>query len=569
MEDSTINNINNNVIMENSIINNINNNEDEIQPVNNEKVPAEDEEQCQLLLNISLDKIENGLADSIHTDSESLSSSSSVYQMTTMEKFSFIATRILYSKYFQYYYFFIIILSVISFALSFILECGNIYHLIFEALIILALIIEVTICLLAQRKYFFYSFWNIIDVLIIINCVWLFEITENNCEVNDSIIDNGILGVRYIIQFIRLGLLLKKNKSSGGDRKRKSINFNNIKGKRAYYGSFNPYIPYTYSSSRKGKRKELSNSKNNIKYDENGNTSHGNDDDNDNDDGLSNYHNNSTVIDPNIYATYSDKYGSFSIDDPNASQFYNGGSIPNESFMSPLNNNNILSQSFIKDYSAFLQESNGSIDTNIDSNANLVKMFFNHENSGDDIDNKKKRYPSINSVNNEIYQKLIHSNIENNSRNINGGSGLPPPSNNDQNHSHQEEEKGLNIPSTSTQQTIIAGSNDSLSTNPIETPSSLVFSPISPQFHHYKSQNQNQNQNQNQPLPKPQPRKSISSSIHTDTSFSITLPPKIGKKPNRIAQTNHSSTFAEVPNRINLLTPILYGSPGTFSSKKN
>lgn len=518
--------------MEDSTIKIANKNEDEIQPVNNENVSAEDD-QYQLLLNISIDKIENGLTDSIHTDTDSLSSNSSVYQMTTMEKFNFIATHILYSKSFQYYYFFIIILSVISFALSFILECGNTYHLIFEALIIFALIIEVTIRLLAQRKYFFYSFWNILDVLIIINCVWLFEITENNCEVNDSIIDNGILGVRYIIQFIRLGLLLKKNKSSGGDKKRKSVNFNNIRGKRMYYGSFNPYTPS--SSHRKGKRKELSNSKSDeIKYDENNDINH----DNHNED-----------MDPNIYGSYGDKYGSFSVDYPNASQLYNGGSIPNESFL----NTNILSQSLTKDLPAFLQESNGSIDNNIDSNANLFKMFYNNEKNIDDLDNKKIRYPSIDNVNNEIYQKLIHSNIENNNRSING---IHPNQNQDHN---QEEEKGLYIPSTSAQKKIIASSNDSLSTNPIETPSSLVFSPLSPQFHH-------KTHIQAQPLPKPQYQKSFSSSVQTDASFSITLPPKLGKKYNRIAQTNHSSTFSEVPNRINLLTPILYGSPGAFAS---
>jgi len=87
--------------------------EDEIQPVNNEESMDEDDERCQLLLNISLDKIENASGHSLNSE-DSFSSSSSAYQMTLLEKYNYIATRILYSKYFQYYYFFIIILSIIS-----------------------------------------------------------------------------------------------------------------------------------------------------------------------------------------------------------------------------------------------------------------------------------------------------------------------------------------------------------------------------------------------------------------------------------------------------------------------
>jgi len=102
--------------MENSTINNIPV-KDDIQTVNNEEITAEDNENNQLILNISIDKIGSEFGDSINTDTESYSSSSSIYQMTIMEKFSFIATRILYSKYFQYYYFIVVILSVISLVL--------------------------------------------------------------------------------------------------------------------------------------------------------------------------------------------------------------------------------------------------------------------------------------------------------------------------------------------------------------------------------------------------------------------------------------------------------------------
>jgi len=90
--------------------------EDEIQPVSNEELYAsENDENCQLLLNITIDNIENDLGDSSNnTDSDSYSSNSINLQMSTMEKFKYISTRILYSKYFQYYYFTIVLLSIAS-----------------------------------------------------------------------------------------------------------------------------------------------------------------------------------------------------------------------------------------------------------------------------------------------------------------------------------------------------------------------------------------------------------------------------------------------------------------------
>jgi len=473
---------------------------DEIQPVNNEEVMAEDEEeQCQLLLNISIDKIDNDSGDSLNTDTESYSSNSSVYQMTTMEKFNFIATHILYSKYFQYYYFVVVILSSISLVLTYILECTNGVYILLEGFIILALIIEVTIRLLAQRKYYFHSFWNIIDIIILSVCIWLYSITQSKCPLNenDSVIDSSILIVRYVIQFIRLGLLLKKNKTSGGGKKRKSVNFSQFKRKPTYYGSFNPTSHHKKEKRRKSGEEEVD---------------EGNEEEEEVDDGYQ-----------NVYNPYGVRYDS--VDDSN---IY-GNSIQNESFMSP----NTLSQSLARDYANYLLGSQGSIDINIDSNANFAKMFYHDEVNGD-FDSKKSFNQSFNSVNNDIYQKLIQSTIEDNNKN--SYDRLPHP-NNSSSYVHQT--NGIDQ------------SNDSISTNPIETPTSSILSPSSSYHKKYQMSTQ--------------PQKSFSS----DVSFSISLPPKVGRKQNHIAQTNHSSTFNEIPNRINLLTPILYGSPGTFSSSKN
>jgi len=513
--------------MENSTINKLRT-EDEIHTVESNESFIDDDE-CQLLLNISIDKID--LNDGV-SETESFTSHSSNYQLTTMEKFNYVATRILYSKYFQYYYFFIVILSGISLIISYLSECTNIFHYALESLIIIALIIEVTIRLLAKKKYFFYSFWNILDVIIISVCVWLFFLTENQCPMNDRIIDNGILVARYIIQFIRLGILLKKNKSSHTNRKRKSVNFNQLRN-RPNYGSINQS---SYSTLRKETRRNVKNE--NDK-----------EDDDDEDVGNNTYPTISKAINTNIYNPYGNRY-----DDSRIENIYEN--IPNESLI----NSSYLSHSLI----AYLQEGNGSIDININSNANFAKMFYDDDNSTVDFEGSKRPLgTSLHSTNNDIYQKLIHSNIENNNRNGHGvfsnAAGLAAgeyriPIN-------INRERGL--------------SNESLSTNPIETPTptSSFMSPspgsilrrqfppqLAPLALQPQQQPQPQNQSQFQPQSLSQTPK-ISTSIQTDSSFIQYLPPKSGRKQNLIVPTNHSSTFSEVPSRVNLLSPILYGSP--------
>ncbi|OUM57493.1 hypothetical protein PIROE2DRAFT_17513, partial [Piromyces sp. E2] len=344
-------------------------------------------------------------------------------------------------------------------------------------------------------------------VVIVGVCVWLFYITKTQCPLNDSLIDNCILGVRYVIQFIRLGT----------NDKRKSVNFNQIK-RKSTYGSFNPY-----SIKIKGKRKNVKNGEGKNEEDGEG----------------SSYQN---IINNDVYNPYGERYGS--VDDSQNINLY--GSIPNGSFVSQ-NSNTVLTPSLARDYAAFLHESNGSIGVNIDSNANLARMFYNGEDVSGSLDGKRIQHSlSVNSVNDEIYQKLIHKNIENNNRN--SSSGLPNAAG---------VVVGSAVPGEQHPPPPEKGqSNDSLSTNPIETPSSSLISPSSfsflrPSILHFSQA--------------PVPQKSSSSSIHTDVS----LPPKVGRKQGRVTPTHHSSTYSEIPNKVNLLTPILYGSPGTLSSNKN
>jgi len=516
--------------------------EDEILPVSEEnienvnnaqnepngQIAAEDEdEQCQLLLNISIDKIDS--SDSLNTETESHSSNSSLYQMTLMEKFNFIATRMLYSKSFQYYYFFVIILSIISLVLSYFLECTNELYFFLESLIIFALLAEITIRLLAQRKYYFRSIWNILDLIILANCIWLYYITKTKCPLNnnDSIIDSGILVVRYLIQFIRLGILLRKNKTSGTNNKRISVNFSHISG-GTNYGSFNPT---SHHKRRKRKNKSSEEEDNAENEDGEDNDEEETEDEEDENESESEYNNISNIINQRIFNPYG------AIEDPRVNRIY-GNSVHNESLLGP----NTLSRSLTKEYASYLQGSQGSIDINIDSNANIAKIFYRDDINGD-IDNtsKKNLSYSINSLNNDLYQKLIQSNIEDNSKNyIN--SGLPHPNSLDSQFiasSHHHNTNG------------VAHSYDSLSTNPINTPTSSNFSP-SPSY------------------PRKYQIQSSQKSFSPDLSFTFSLPPKADKKSNhRIAQINHSSTYNEIPNKVNLLTPILYGSPNTLSSSNN
>lgn len=185
------------------------------------------------------------------SDSLSHSSSSSLYQMTRLEAFSFIATHILYSKRFQYYYVLVIILSAISIILSYTMKCAKLSVIVIEGIIVFLLIVEVIIRLFAMKKYFFYSIWNILDIIIIGICIFALTLTKSKCEKGDNVIDNSILIFRYIVQIIRLGLYIKKNQSSETGRARiKSVNFGHIK-KRSNYDSFTnlPNKPYAYENS--------------------------------------------------------------------------------------------------------------------------------------------------------------------------------------------------------------------------------------------------------------------------------------------------------------------------------
>jgi len=355
---------------------------------------------------------------------------------------------------------------------------------------------------------------------------------------NERIIDNGILVARYILQFIRLGVLLKKNKSSHTSRKRKSVNFNQLKNRQAY-GSVNPS---SYSTLRKEIRRDSRN-----KNDKD-------DDDSDDDDEIGNntYPTISKAINTNIYNPYGARF-----DDSRIENIYEN--IPNESLI----NSSYLSHSLL----AYLQEGNGSIDININSNANFAKMFYDDDNSTVDYEGSKRHLgSSLHSTNNDIYQKLIHSNIENNNRNGHGvfsnATGIAAG------------EYRIPINNTNRER------GESLSTNPLDTPTptSSLMSPspgsilrrqfppqLAPLALQPQQQPQPQNQSQFQPQSLSQTPK-ISTSIQTDSSFIQYLPPKSGRKQNLIVPTNHSSTFSEVPSRVNLLSPILYGSPSNFSS---
>ncbi|SAL96198.1 hypothetical protein [Absidia glauca] len=79
------------------------------------------------------------------------------------------------------------------------------------------MIIEVSIRLLALRRVFWHSIWNVIDILLVGLCVITLIVLTTGCsatERTEAIFDSALLVIRNCFQFFRLYRMAKRNKSS-------------------------------------------------------------------------------------------------------------------------------------------------------------------------------------------------------------------------------------------------------------------------------------------------------------------------------------------------------------------
>ncbi|CAO3649938.1 unnamed protein product [Cunninghamella echinulata] len=137
--------------------------------------------------------------------------------LTRSEMIQGMANRLMYSNFYIALYLILGILSLISIVMSIQETCPSLMFIIFEAIINFAMIIEVSIRLVALRRVYWQSIWNIIDIILVGLCVITLIVLATGCsatERKEAIFDTILLVIRNCFQFCRLFMMAKKNKYS-------------------------------------------------------------------------------------------------------------------------------------------------------------------------------------------------------------------------------------------------------------------------------------------------------------------------------------------------------------------
>ncbi|KAJ8654968.1 hypothetical protein O0I10_009364 [Lichtheimia ornata] len=137
--------------------------------------------------------------------------------LTRSEMIQGMANRFMYSQFYIILYLCLAILSLVSIILSLRDTCPTLMFIVFESVINFAMIIEVGIRLLALRRAYWNSVWNIIDTILVTLCAITLIVIASGCsagERSEAIFDTVLLVIRNCIQFFRLFMIVRKNKHS-------------------------------------------------------------------------------------------------------------------------------------------------------------------------------------------------------------------------------------------------------------------------------------------------------------------------------------------------------------------
>ncbi|KAI8329305.1 hypothetical protein BC941DRAFT_443185 [Chlamydoabsidia padenii] len=127
------------------------------------------------------------------------------------------ANRLMYSNFYIALYLGLGILSLVSIIMSIQETCPSLMFIIFEAIINFAMIAEVTVRMLALRRAYWQSIWNIVDTILVVLCAITLIVLATGCsasERNEAIFDTLLLVIRNCFQFFRLFMMAKKNQYS-------------------------------------------------------------------------------------------------------------------------------------------------------------------------------------------------------------------------------------------------------------------------------------------------------------------------------------------------------------------
>ncbi|KAI8092365.1 uncharacterized protein B0P05DRAFT_526000 [Gilbertella persicaria] len=155
-------------------------------------------------------------SDEDHT-STLLPSSRTQHQLTKSEIVRGMANRFMYSKFYIGLYLVLAILSFITIVMSLEEKCPSIMFIVFEAIINVAMIVEVTTRLLALGRQYWRSIWNTIDIVLVVLCAVTLIVLTTGCSVgerSEAIFDTILLVIRNGFQLFRLFMMLRKNQYS-------------------------------------------------------------------------------------------------------------------------------------------------------------------------------------------------------------------------------------------------------------------------------------------------------------------------------------------------------------------
>ncbi|KAI8997252.1 hypothetical protein BDB01DRAFT_770440 [Pilobolus umbonatus] len=144
-------------------------------------------------------------------------SSRTQHGLTQSEMIQGIANRFMYSNFYIVFYLCLAILSFITIIMSSHEKCPSILFIVFEAVINAAMIIEVSIRILALRRDYWNSVWNIIDTILVVLCAITLIVLTTGCstgEREEAMIDTLLLVIRNVFQLVRLFIMLRKNQYS-------------------------------------------------------------------------------------------------------------------------------------------------------------------------------------------------------------------------------------------------------------------------------------------------------------------------------------------------------------------
>ncbi|KAG2178400.1 hypothetical protein INT44_001552 [Umbelopsis vinacea] len=185
-------------------------------------MPDLDDDRAALMLGVD-DEEEHFLGQNLPTRTQ--------HGLTRAEAIQGMANRFMYSRFYIMFYLGLAGLSLVSIILSLAETCPSLLFIILEGIINAAMILEVSIRMVALRRGYWKSIWNVIDTILVILCAITLIVIASGCsasERSEALFDTILLVIRNCVQFFRLFMMMRKNQHSLSTRSAR-IDFDDLR----------------------------------------------------------------------------------------------------------------------------------------------------------------------------------------------------------------------------------------------------------------------------------------------------------------------------------------------------